>query len=82
MATEQPSAQSSGTCEVIIDRWALYRALDIPGLARIDMAPKVAILTFRTAPGCEPSGLEFVAGEVQRITGGHAIEAREVGHAA
>lgn len=69
--------QSARGYEVIIDRWALYRVLDMPGLARIDLQPKVAVLTFETAPGCEPAGLEFVASEVQRISGGHALEAHE-----
>lgn len=63
--------------EVVIDRYALWRVLDMPGLTRIDMQDKAAALTFTTAPGCEPAGLEFVARQVQHISGGHVLRARE-----
>lgn len=79
MPTEQQPAQSDCRIyEVQIERWTLYRVLELPGLTRIDLRPGLATLTFETAPGCEPAGLEFVANEVQRMTAGHMIEAREV----
>lgn len=76
------SAQRARQYEVTIERWALYRVIEMPGLTRIDLRPRLATLTFETAPGCEPAGLEFVSAEVQRISGGNAIAAREVSDAA
>lgn len=69
----------SGQYEVTINRWALWRVLDMAGLTRIDLDGKAATLTFTTAPGCDSAGLEFVAREVQRMTDGHVLEARERG---
>lgn len=77
MADASSSRSACRAYEVCINRWALYRVLDMPGLTRIDLQPKVAVLTFETAPGCDPTGLEFVASEVQRVSGGHALEAHE-----
>lgn len=72
-------SQSNAVYEVSIDRYALWRVLDMPGLARIDLDGKTAVLRFETAAGCEPAGLAFVADEVTRLSGNALTGAREAG---
>ena len=61
------------TTSVRIARWLVWKVIDMPGLARIDLLPDQEVrLTFTTAEGCEPVGLEFIGGEVQRMVGPYA----------
>jgi hypothetical protein len=52
------------TTLVTIDRWNVWRVVDMPGLTRIDLDGHRATLVFATSPGCEPVDPEFIANEV------------------
>jgi hypothetical protein len=52
------------TTLVTINRWDVWRVIDMPGLARIELDEHRATLVFETQPGCDPSPPEFIAREV------------------
>lgn len=59
------------TTSVIIDRWNVWRVVEMPGLSRIDLDGQRATLVFTTSPGCEPAEAEFIASEVARMGYGY-----------
>ena len=69
-----PPSTLPRSASVRIFRWHVWKVIDMPGLTQIDLLAdnKLARLTFTTAEGCEPVGVEFIAQEVKRMIGPYA----------
>lgn len=63
--------------EAVIPRRLADVVVAMPGLARIDLSGDTAMLTFLTAPGCEPCGDTFIWDELERL-GARPMRVREV----